>query len=47
LAFCSIDRAQESARLKAQEHVLRVNVDLALLNVTVSDPQGRFVNGLG
>lgn len=47
MAFCTIDRAQESVRRKPQEHVLRVNVDLALLNVTVSDPQGRFVTGLG
>jgi Ca-activated chloride channel family protein len=47
LAFCSIYRGQESGRLKAHEHVLRVNVDLALINVTVSDPEGRFVAGLG
>jgi Ca-activated chloride channel family protein len=43
LAFCSINRAQESPR----QHVLKIDVDLVLISVTVSDPEGRLVTGLG
>jgi Ca-activated chloride channel family protein len=47
LAFCSINRAQESAGLDSQTRVLKVDVDRVLIRATVSDAQGRFVSGLG
>src|SRR5262249_17794467 len=49
LAFvCTIVEAQDSVlKAKLQNHTVKVDVDLVLVNATVSDALGRMVTGLG
>jgi Ca-activated chloride channel family protein len=46
LAFSAIIKAQEPAAQKKENQTLKVDVDLVLVNATVTDPQNRYVTGL-
>jgi hypothetical protein len=45
LALTAIIKAQEPAAQK-KDQTLKVDVDLVLVNATVTDPQNRYVTGL-
>src|SRR5438094_1378041 len=46
LALSAIIKAQEPAAQKKENPTLKVDVDLVLVNATVTDPQNRYVTGL-